>query len=449
MHVNLLVIGGGSGGVAAARTAAATGISVAIVENDALGGTCVNRGCVPKKLYVLASEYRHDFEIAKSFAWTIPESPVFDWLTLKNAVQTEIKRLNDIYTAMIERSGATIVTGTARFISDTSVDVDGQTITADKILLAVGGKPNLPDIPGIELALSSDDVFLMDKLPQSIAVVGAGYIALEFAGFFHSLGIETHLIMRRETPLRGFDEDIRQFMLEQLIAQGMTVHTQVSPQSLTKRGDTIQCQLSNGESLLVECVLMATGRKPNTDNLGLEHTQIQLTSTGHVKTTPDQHTHSPNIDAVGDVTDHTYDLTPVAIGEARDWVAREFYQRTVSDVPRVVPTAVFSQPPVATAGLSEADALADGRAVHIYTSSFRPMAYSLAKSSDKTFMKCVVDAQTNRVLGVHIIGKDAPEMIQGFAVAIQAGATKADFDRTVGVHPSSAEELVTMRERLR
>ena len=447
MHYDLIVIGGGSGGVPAARTAAMLGINVAIVEANTFGGTCVNRGCVPKKLYANASELSSIFSTAPSYGWSFPSTPSFDWHYLKTTVHNEIKRLNAVYQKGLENANVHIINGLASFKDDNSIYVNEDTYTADRFLIAVGGKPFFPDIPGIQYAISSDEAFRLDCLPQSIAIVGGGYIALEFAGIFNGLGVETHLIIRKERPLRGFDLDIQDAILTQLQYKGITIHTQTE---LTHISDPKNGQhtlsFNTGKSLDCNLVMMATGRSPNTEPLALSNTSLTCASSGHIQTNDRLETTVPHIYALGDVSTHKFDLTPYAINEARDWVSRTYANGSKTPNDMLVPTAVFSHPPIATIGLTEEEALSQGYSIAIFKSRFRPMYYSLSKSDDETLMKLIVDRQTDIVLGIHLMGKDCPEMIQGFAVALRAGARKEHFDRTVGVHPSSAEELVTMRE---
>ncbi len=448
---DLFTIGAGSGGVRASRLLAAQGLRVAVAEERFLGGTCVNVGCVPKKLFVYASKVSEELAQAAGFGWTVGEGS-FDWATLVRNKDAEIARLNQVYGRVLHASGCEVLRGRARLVGPHELEVtlaDGEVrrVTAAKILVATGGTPRRPTERGTERAWISDDVFYAERRPERLLVVGGGYIALEMACVFHGLGSQVTLAARGAHLLRGFDDDVRAFVLEEVRKRGVDVRLNTKVECIEPTDGGQVAMLSHEESLEVDEVLYAIGRDPNTRGLGLEEVGVQLNERGavvvdaHYKTTVD------HIFALGDVTDRL-NLTPVAIEEAIV-LARNL---TTDGPPGAldydhVPTAVFSQPPVACVGLTEAQARERADEVHVYTSEFRPMKNTLGGSAGRTFMKIVVDAASDRVLGVHIAGDDGPEIIQGFAVALKCGATKAQLDATVGLHPTAAEELVTMRER--
>ncbi|MFK7991303.1 MAG: glutathione-disulfide reductase [Sandaracinaceae bacterium] len=447
---DLFTIGAGSGGVRASRMAAAQGKRVAVAEERFLGGTCVNVGCVPKKLMVYAASYRGHVADAAGFGWQV-DAPTLDWRTLKKNRDAEIQRLEGIYGRLLHGAGCTLFRGRATVVDAHTVEVtvDGQTSrhTAAHILVATGGTPTRPSEPGSERGLISDDVFTMQSQPERLVVVGGGYIALEMASIFHGLGTKVTLIYRGPHPLRGFDDDARTFVCKELEKSGIELHLNTTVECLEPAADgAIEAVLSHEEVVTADAVLYAIGRTPNTRGLGLEEVGVELDARGAIVVDEAYQTSVPSIHALGDVTDRM-NLTPVALAEAMALVDTLFGdgERTVNY--ENVPTAVFCLPPLATVGLTEAQARSARGAVHVYSSEFRPMKHTLSGRDERMFMKLVVDAESDEVLGVHIVGDDAAEIIQGFAVALSCGAKKADFDRTIGLHPSAAEELVTMRTR--
>ena len=443
--VDLFVIGAGSGGVRAARFAAGFGARVAVAESRYLGGTCVNVGCVPKKLLVYAAHAHEEFAQAESFGWS-QQQPAFDWPTLIANKNREITRLNGIYRTLLVNSGVSVLTGHARLIDAHTVEVEGQRYTAKHILIATGGWPQVPDIPGKELAITSNEAFFLPALPKRVLVVGGGYIAVEFASIFHGLGAQTTLLYRGELFLRGFDQAVRHHLRDEMLKKALDLQFNSDITRLQKQADgSLLATLQDGRVLETDCVFYATGRRPMLDNLGLENVAITLDKRGYVEVDEHYRSSEPSILAIGDVIGRVQ-LTPVALAEGME-VARQLFRpeeyRPVDY--QLIPTAVFSLPNIGTVGLSEEQARAAGHAVKVFESRFRPMKLTLGDSQEKTLMKLVVDSQTDRVLGCHMVGPEAAEIIQGLAVAIRAGATKQVFDETLGIHPSAAEEFVTMR----
>jgi glutathione reductase (NADPH) len=443
-HYDLFVIGGGSGGVACARTSAALGARVGLAEADRLGGTCVNRGCVPKKLLMYASQAAEDLCNAQSLGWTC-KKPTFDWAELRNSSQAELRRLNGIYQGLLEKFNVHVFQGLARFIDEKTLRVGGQNITADRFMIATGGSPFVPEFPGREHVIVSDDAFVLDTLPEKMAIIGGGYIAQEFAGIFHGLGVDITLMVRCARLLRGFDADLAEHLRGEQVKKGIKIQCATNVDRIEKTADGLRVICKECDSTTFDKVLFATGRKPNSAGLGLRTIGVEVNSTGAIVVNEKMQTSLPNIYAIGDVTNRI-NLTPVAIHEGRIFAANHFGGENRTMDYSNVPTTIFSQPPLGTVGLTEAEARERYNHVVIFKSVFRPMKYSLGKIDEKTLMKLVVDGTTDRVLGVHMVGPDAGEILQGFAVALKAGATKTDFDRTVGIHPSSAEEFVTMRE---
>jgi glutathione reductase (NADPH) len=443
---DLFVIGGGSGGVRCARIAATLGAKVAVAEERFWGGTCVNVGCVPKKLLVMAAEYGNAAADAAGFGWST-EKATHDWNALINAKNHEISRLNGIYTKLLTGVGCTVFEARATFIDAHTLQVGDRTITAERIVIAAGGRPTAPEFPGAEHCIVSDDAFFLPERPQRIALLGGGYIAVEFAGIFAGLGCHVDLIMRQPLPLRGFDEDLREGLAEALKANGIHLHGGSAVTSVTVAGDVKTVHLSNGTRIETDMVFAALGRSPYIKGLGLEAAGVAVTKGGAVEVDAHSATNIANIYAIGDITDRL-NLTPVAIAEGHS-LAEALYGSGPRkwDLDRVA-TAVFSIPPIATVGLTEAEAARQGPA-DIYISRFTPMRHALSGRARKTLMKLIVDQATQKVIGAHMLGEDAPEIIQGLSIAINAGATKADFDRTVGIHPTAAEEFVTMRTRTR
>lgn len=444
---DLFVIGGGSGGVRAARVAATYGARVAIAEADRYGGTCVIRGCVPKKLFVYASRFADDFEDAAGFGWTVG-ARTFDWGTLIANKDREISRLEGLYEGTLNGRG--VKTFKARAVLDGAGAIkldDGQRFTAKTILIATGGRPTrFHGIPGAEHVLVSDDIFDLKTLPERIVVLGGGYVALEFASVFAGLGVETTVVHRSSMVLRGFDDDLRDELMDAMGRRGVRFRLDCELKGIAPCEGGYRVTLSSGDEIETGQVLAAIGRDPATEGLGLETAGVTSGARGEILVDSQSQTTAAGIYAVGDVTNRA-NLTPVAIREGHAFADTVFGGKPTTVDYSVVPTAVFTTPELATVGLSEEDARARGHDVHLYKSRFRPMRNILAGREERTFMKLVVDETTDAVLGCHVLGPDAAEMVQMAAVALTMGATKADFDRTIALHPSAAEELVTMRER--
>lgn len=443
---DLFVIGAGSGGVRAARFSAGYGARVAIAEERFFGGTCVNIGCVPKKLMVYASHFSEDFEDAAGYGWTVGERS-FDWPTLIANKDREIARLNGIYKRLLEGAGVEIFEARATILDAHTVEVGGRKATAAHILVATGGKPVRAREPGCELSIVSDDVFYLDRLPERILVAGGGYIAVEFAGVFAGLGSKVTQIYRGPLFLRGFDADVRAFLAEEMPKKGVDLVFNEIIEKIEKTDGGLAATLTGGRVLEVDQVLYAIGRQPNSEDLGLDRAGVELNGMGAVKVDEHYRSSVPSILAIGDVTDRIQ-LTPVALAEGMA-VARTLFNDEPTTVDYGdVPSAVFSQPPIASVGLTEEAARAKHGAVDVYRSTFRPMKHTLSGRDEKTLMKLIVERGGQKVVGAHMVGLDAAEIVQGLAIAIKAGATKADFDRTIGIHPSAAEEFVTMRQPL-
>ncbi|MEN5311879.1 glutathione-disulfide reductase [Pseudomonas koreensis] len=442
---DLYVIGAGSGGVRAARFAAGFGAKVAVAESRYLGGTCVNVGCVPKKLLVYGAHFAEDFEQASGFGWSLGEAN-FDWATLIANKDREINRLNGIYRNLLVNSGVTLHEAHAKIVGPHEVEVSGERFTAKNILIATGGWPQIPEIPGHEHAISSNQAFFLKELPKRVLVVGGGYIAVEFAGIFHGLGANTTLLYRGDLFLRGFDGSVRKHLQEELTKRGMDLQFNADIARIDKQPDgSLKATLKDGRVLEADCVFYATGRRPMLDNLGLENTDVQLTDKGFIKVDEQYQTSEPSILALGDVIGRVQ-LTPVALAEGMAVARRLFKPEQYRPVDyKMIPTAVFSLPNIGTVGLTEEEARDAGHEVVIFESRFRPMKLTLTECQEKTLMKLVVDGKTDKVLGCHMVGPDAGEIVQGLAIALKAGATKRDFDDTIGVHPTAAEEFVTMR----
>lgn len=450
---DLFVIGAGSGGVRASRIAASHGARVAICEENRVGGTCVIRGCVPKKLMSYAAHFAEDFEDAVGFGWSV-QDVAFDWQTFIQRKDAEIDRLNQIYLKLLSNSRVSLYKGRGVVLDEHSVEVDGQTFTAEKILVAVGGTPMMPDIPGIEWATSSDDAFYYEELPEKILVVGGGYIAVEFAGIFNALGSEVSLVYRGDQILRGFDADVRRSLAQEMAKKGIKIYCHTEIESIIQenshqknshqKNSQLTATLNNGDLFQADQILYATGRKPKTEGLGLERAAVYLKENGEIPVDHNSRTNIASIFAVGDVTGRI-GLTPVAIREGHAFADTFFgVKEWVVDHENVA-SAVFSQPPVASVGLSEGDAHTLQEDIDVYISEFKPMKHTLSGRDEKTMMKLVVCRQTDRVLGCHMVGLDAPEMMQGLAIGMKCGMTKAQLDATIGIHPTAAEEWVTMR----
>jgi glutathione reductase (NADPH) len=441
---DLFVIGAGSGGVRASRIAAGHGARVAICEESRVGGTCVIRGCVPKKLLVYASEFSAAFDDAGGYGWRA-DSPVFSWPDLIATKDREIDRLNQIYLKLLDQAGVDLHMGRGRLVDAHTVEVNGKTFTADKILIAVGGRPWVPEIPGAELGITSDEAFHLPELPHRVLIAGAGYIAVEFAGIFNGLGSAVTLAYRRDLILREFDDDLRQAVEAGLRARGIGIDYHCSPVRLVRDDDEIEVTFSDDRRARFDAVMFATGRKPYTWDLGLEDAGVRMGPDNRIEVDEYSRTSVDSVFAVGDVTDRIA-LTPVALMEGHAFADTQFGHADRPVDHANTPAAVFSQPPAATVGLSEQEAREAGHSLRIFRSHFTPMKYTLSGRNEKGMMKLVVDAETDIVLGCHLVGPDAPEILQGFAVAIRAGLRKSDFDRTIGIHPTSAEELVTLRQ---
>jgi glutathione reductase (NADPH) len=442
---DLFVIGVGSGGVRAARMSASYGARVATAEEKYMGGTCVNVGCVPKKLFVYASHYSEDYQQAEGFGWGNAK-PGFDWPVLLENKNSEISRLNGIYKGMLDNAGVTHFDGRARIKDAHHIEINNEVVSTEKILIATGGWPTVPDFPGREHAITSNEAFFLESLPRRALVVGGGYIAVEFAGIFNGLGVDTTLSYRGELFLRHFDIDIRKVVRDELEKKDILLAFQTQVKTIDKNVDgTYIVKFESGKSLETDLVLYATGREPAVSDIGLENVNVAQQNNGAIVIDEEFRTSEPNIFALGDVTDRLQ-LTPVAIGEAMCFASTQFLgQRKVMDYTNVA-TAVFCQPNVGTVGLTEAEARDNDREVDIYRSVFRPMKHTLSGSDEKFMMKIIVDRHTDKVLGVHMVGADAGEIIQGISIAVKMGVTKEQFDATVGIHPTTAEEFVTMRE---
>ena len=446
---DLFVIGAGSGGVRAARIASQAGARVAVAEEYRIGGTCVVRGCVPKKFLVYGAEFSQMIADAPGYGWTIGSSS-FDWPTLRDNVQKEVTRLSGIYTSNLAKAGVTAFEERAEVVDAHTVKLkkSGGEISAERILIATGGTPYLPEgLPGVELGITSNEAFHLAKFPERVLVVGGGYVALEFANIFHGLGAKTRILHRGDRMLRGFDDDLRAHMHIELERGGTQLTLKATLSKLEKSGGAIRATLSTGETVETDCVLYAIGRDPKTDGLGLDRAGVKLDEAGAVIVNEYSQSCVESIYAIGDVTNR-FNLTPVAIRDGHAFADTLYNNRPTPVDHSFVPSAVFGRPPIGTVGLSEADARRSYKSVDIYRTSFRPMRNMLAGNQERTLMKLVVDGEAGKMLGVHIAGEDAPEMIQLAAVAVKAGLTKKQWDSTVALHPTAAEELVLMREKV-
>ena len=444
---DLFVIGAGSGGVRASRVAASFGARVAIAEHYRVGGTCVIRGCVPKKLLVYAAHFREEFADAQGYGWTVRE-PEFSWPKLIANKNAEIARLEGAYAGLLEKAGVALLRGTARVVDAHTVEIDGRRNTARHILVATGAWPSLPHIPGVERAITSNEAFELAELPRRILIVGASYIAVEFAGIFNGLGSQVALAYRGAQILRGFDDDVRHHLGSELAKTGIRILLRRDVERIDAKADGSLVVRFAGDRPALECdaVMYSTGRVPNTRDLGLEAAGVELGENGEVIVDKYSASTAPSVYAVGDVTDRI-NLTPVAIREGHA-VALTLFGGTPTPADHAdVPTAVFSQPPVGAVGLTEHEATQRFRKIEIYQTTFRPLKATLSGRDERTLMKLIVDAASQRVVGAHMVGPDAPEIIQGVGIAVKAGLTKAQFDATVGIHPTAAEEFVTLREK--
>lgn len=446
---DLIVIGAGSGGVRAARMSAALGKRVAIIERKYLGGTCVNVGCIPKKLFHYAAQYPAHFHESAGFGWSL-SARSFDWNALSRNVAGEIQRLNGIYRKLLLDAGTILFNGEARIVDSHTVAVGQQLLTSERILIAVGGAPWKPDIPGAEYSITSDAFFSLPEMPASVVVVGGGYIAVELAGILHGFGVKTVLLHRGNKILKNFDSDISDFLQQEMEKNGMNLMLGESITSIEKAGSGLIAHCASGASLHASCVLYATGRKPVTEKLGLDAVAVELTATGNIEVNPRYQTAEPSIYAIGDVVGRK-ELTPVATAEAM-WLVDHWFgagNRPAIDY-SMVASSVFSMPEAAAVGMTQQQAedhfgVAD---IEIYRTDFRPLKHTVSGGSERTMMKLVVQKSTDRVLGLHMVGTEAGEIVQGFAVAVQMGATKRQFDATIGIHPTAAEEFVTLRAPL-
>ncbi len=445
---DLFTIGAGSGGVAASRRAASYGARVGIAENWRVGGTCVLRGCVPKKLLVYGTHFAQEMADARGYGWEVEGT--LDWGKLVAAKNAETKRLEGIYQTMLDTAKVETLLGTAKLVDAHTVQVGERRVTAKYILIATGGRPERPAIPGIASTITSNEALDLETLPRRVVIVGGGYIAVEFAGIFRAAGAEVTLVLRSSKILRGFDEDVRDHLTGELVRQGVEIRANSKIAHIDKIGWILRAALEDGTSIDAEQILYATGRVPNADALGLDEIGVVRDKAGAIAVDEWQQTSVPGIYAVGDVTNRA-NLTPVAIAEGRGLAETLFNANPMSMDHSDIPSAVFSQPPVASVGLSQGDAerLLGADGVDVYRAIFRPMKYTLAGRQEKTLMKLVVEAATGRVRGVHMVGPDAPEIVQGMAIAVKAGLTKKDFDRTVAIHPTAAEEFVLMREKVK
>jgi glutathione reductase (NADPH) len=444
---DLFVIGAGSGGVRAARIAAMSGAKVAVAEEHRVGGTCVIRGCVPKKFMVYASEFAHHFKTAEGYGWTV-EGASFDWTAFLAEKDKEIARLSGIYVRNLQNAGAELVHTRCTVVDAHTVESPEKgRATAERILIATGGRPWMPkDLPGVEHAITSNEAFHLKELPKRIVIAGGGYIAIEFAGIFNGLGVETTLVHRGPNLLRGFDDDVRAHIAEEMEKRGIKVILGAQHKAIEKTGSGYVSHFTNGHHCESDVVMFALGREPYTEGLGLENAGVKLTENGAVVVDEYSRTNVDSIWAVGDVTDRI-NLTPVAIREGHAFADTVFNNRPTTFDHEMVASAVFSQPPIGSVGLSEADARHTYGKVDIYLTRFRPMKYAFMHGDERCLMKLVVDAASDRVVGCHVVGPDAPEMIQMAAIAMKMGSTKAQWDATCAVHPTLAEELVTLRDK--
>lgn len=444
-HYDYFVIGAGSGGVRSARIAAAHGAKTGIAEGAALGGTCVNLGCIPKKLLAYAADYAGHFEEAQGYGWDSPGAASFDWKALIAGKDREIVRLNGIYKTVLEKPGVEIFQGFARFLDPHTLGINGQTVTAERFLIATGGTPRIPEIPGGDLMATSDTVFHWPEMPRRVVIQGGGYIAVEFAHIFSGLGAQVTLLHRGDLLLRGFDRDIREALAEEMKKQGIDLRFECDVEKVEKNGPEFSVHTTAGDLLKCDLAMTAIGRVPNLRHLAPENAGIKLTPSGQIAVNGDDQTSCPHIYALGDVANR-HNLTPVAIAEGHALADRLFGNMPDRRVNyNNIATAVFSHPPLSTVGLTEEQAAGAGHEIRIFKTGFKPLRHTMTGREERTFMKMIVDAGTDRILGLHMMGQDAPEIMQGFAVALNCGATKADFDRTMAMHPTSAEEFVTMR----
>ena len=442
---DLFVIEGGSGGVRTARWSANLGAKVGICEEDRYGGTCVIRGCIPKKLMVYASEFSQDEKSARPYGWTT-ENINFNWTTLKESVDREVERLSKIYQSLLANKNVETFYERGKILDQHTLLIGSKKVTAKNIIISSGSKPATINLPGKEHILHSQDVFNMEKLPSRILIVGGGYIAVEFAGIFNGLGSKTSLAIRKSHILRGFDQGVREFLQEEMIKKGIDIKTETTIEKIEKKEKSFFVHTNSNEVLEYDAVVFAIGRVPYTEGLGLEEAGVKVNEKGGIIVNDHFQTSIDNIYAIGDCIDKVY-LTPVATTQGTFLSEYLYNKKDFKMEYKNIPSAVFSQPPLATVGLSEEEALEQGNTVDIYESSFRPLKHTLTGLNEKTFMKLVVNNETQKILGAHAVGKDSAEIMQGIAIALKCGATKQDFDGTIGIHPTSAEEFVTMRTK--
>ncbi len=446
-HYDYFVIGAGSGGTRSARIAGSHGAKVGIAEGSDLGGTCVNLGCIPKKLLAYGADYGFHLDDARGFGWDIPHDITLDWKKLIENKNKEISRLNGIYQTLLDNTGVELTNGFASFEDANTLSIDGQSVTADNILIAVGGTPRRPKFEGGELMATSDEVFHWPDQPKNVVIQGGGYIAVEFAHIFHGLGAHVTLLYRGELFLRGFDRDISAALAEEMRKPGIDLRFNTDVTKVEKNGDQYAVHTSTGETLECDLPIAAIGRDPNISSLNLEKAGVELAPNGQIAINDQYQTSAPHIYALGDVASRAQ-LTPVAIQEGHllaDRLFADMPDRSVSY--DNIATAIFSAPPIGTVGLSEEAALEAGFEIDVYNSGFQPLKHKLSGRDEKTLMKLIVDTKTDKVIGAHMMGMDAPEILQGVAIAMNMGATKADFDRTMAIHPTSAEEFVLMRTK--
>lgn len=445
MHYDydLITIGGGSGGVRASRMSAGHGARVALIEADRLGGTCVNVGCIPKKLFSYAAHFAGDFDEARGYGWSASQ-PLFDWKTLLANKDREISRLNGVYARLLQEAGVEVVHGRGRVLDAHSVAVGDRVLTARHLLVATGGHAVKPDIPGAALGITSDQAFYLEALPRRVALIGGGYIAVEFASIFNGLGVETTLVHRGARLLRGFDDELGTVLAEELVQHGVTLVLNEAVQALAQAGGALQVTLGSGRTLDADLVMFATGRQPNVAGLGLQEAGVALAPNGAVLVNDFFCSSVPSIHAIGDVIDRVQ-LTPVAIAEGMALVRTLFKGEPSALDYANIPTAVFSYPNIGTVGLTESQARERHANIKVYRTRFRPLKATVSGSTERVFMKLIVAGDSDRVLGAHMVGAEAGEIIQGVAIALQCGATKAQFDATIGIHPTTAEEFVTLR----
>jgi glutathione reductase (NADPH) len=444
---DLFTIGAGSGGVRASRVASSLGARVAVAEDTYLGGTCVNAGCIPKKLFVYASHYREDFEDAAAYGWSIGGPRRFDWKSLLENKDNEIARLNRVYARLLDEAGVERIEGRATLLDAHTVAVGERRHTAANILVATGSKPWLPPVPGIEHAITSNHTFHLERFPDRVVVVGGGYIAVEFAGIFHGMGAAVTQLYRGPLFLRGFDDDVRRALAAGMRKKGIDLRFEKNATAIERSGSGLRVRVDDGSALEADQVLYATGRVPKTASLGLEKAGVELDGSGAVMVDEYSRSSVPHIYAVGDCADRIM-LTPMAIAEGVAFARTVFAGTPTRPDYEGVPTAIFSQPQVGSVGLTEAEARERCGEIDVYRSEFRPMKHTLTGRDETAMMKLVVERASGRVLGCHMVGPDAAEITQGLAIALKCGATKAQFDATIGIHPTAAEEFVTMRERI-